>query len=279
MLDYLYVMDKQEVSAFIEANRNLWNKRTSAHVDSEFYDVKSFLDGKSSLNKFELDLLGDINGKSLLHLQCHFGQDTLSLARMGAKTSGVDFSATAVEAARNLNDQLGLKSKFYCNDVFETRKYLSETFDIVFTSYGTIGWLPKLQPWAKVVAESLNTNGIFVMCDFHPFVWIMDEEYRTIKYSYFNLEVIESETTGSYASHPNLHEPLKEFGWNHSFSDLLGALLAEGLQLEIFNEYDGSPYNCFPEMEIGTDGLFRFSHWGKKIPLVYGIRFRKLQRF
>lgn len=270
-------MKKSETDILIEANKELWNKRTAAHVASDFYDNNSFLSGKSTLNQFELDLLGDVKGKSVLHLQCHFGQDTISLQRLGGKCTGVDFSNTAIDAARKINAELKLDAKFVCSNVYDTRNVVHDTFDIVFTSYGTIGWLPELKTWAKVIAESLSPGGIFVICDFHPYVWMMDEEYRNIKYSYFNTEIIETDTTGSYAAGKELHAPMKEYGWNHSFADLLGALLEQGLQLEIFNEYDGSPYNCFPEMQQDEDGLFRFTHWGKTIPLVYGIRFRKPQ--
>lgn len=268
-------MKTYAVNLFIDANKNLWNKRTEAHIASMFYDNKSFLDGKSTLNKFELDLLGNVDGKTLLHLQCHFGQDTISLQRIGAQCTGVDFSNTAIDAAQTINEELKLGAKFVCSNVYDTRNVVKEQFDIVFTSYGTIGWLPELKTWAGVISASLKHNGVFVICDFHPYVWMMDDEYRNIKYSYFNTEIIETETTGSYAAGKELHTPMKEYGWNHPFSDLLAALLGEGLQLEVFNEYDGSPYDCFPEMEICPDGLFRFKHWGNKIPLVYGIRFRK----
>lgn len=266
---------KPDQPNWLEANRAVWNKRTDAHLTSEFYDVESFQNGECSLNQFELDLLGNVRGKTLLHLQCHFGQDTLSLARLGAIASGLDFSDSAIEAAKKLNEDLGLDVNFYCADVYNTRNAIDETFDVVFTSYGVVGWLPDLRPWANVISESLNDGGIFVMCEFHPYVWMMDEEYDYIKYSYFNERMIESEVTGSYASIHKLHEPLIEYGWNHPLTDVLNALLAEGLKLEVFNEHDGSPYNCFPGMEAGEDGLYRFTKWENKVPLVYGIRFRK----
>ncbi len=268
-------MTRAEIDQLLAANKAVWNKRTDAHIASEFYDVQKFREGKSSLNPIELNLLGNVKGKSVLHLQCHFGQDTLSLARMGAHATGVDFTDTAITAAKNLNTDLGLNAKFECCNVYDTRQHISEHFDIVFTSYGTIGWLPDLKPWARVISESLKSGGKFVIVDFHPFVWMLDANYESLEYSYFNHEIIVTDTTGSYASQINLHAPMKEYGWNHPFTDLLSALVREGLVLEIFHEYDGSPYNCFPGMEAGTDGLFRFTKWGKKIPLIYGIRFRK----
>jgi 2-polyprenyl-3-methyl-5-hydroxy-6-metoxy-1,4-benzoquinol methylase len=268
-------MKSAETDKWIASNKAVWEKRTTSHVNSEFYDMKSFLEGKSSLNTFELELLGDVNKRSLLHLQCHFGQDTLSLARMGASCTGVDFTGSAVATGNELAQKLSLDAKFVCCNVYDTRSHISETFDVVFTSYGTIGWLPDLKPWAKVVSESLKPGGAFVMVEFHPYVWMLDDNFQEIKYSYFNKEVIESTVTGSYASKEPLHDPMKEFGWNHPFSEVFTALLNAGLLMEIIAEYDGSPYNCFPGMEPGPDGLYRFLKWKDKMPLVYGIRFRK----
>lgn len=268
-------MTRAEIDKLLAANRDIWNKRTEAHLSSEFYDVAKFRDGKSSLNNFELDLLGNVKGKSILHLQCHFGQDTLSLARMGAKVTGVDFTDTAIAAAIKLNAELGLDAKFVCCNVYDTREHVHEQFDIVFTSYGTIGWLPDLKPWAEVISKSLKPGGKFVIVDFHPFVWMLDDGYESFQHSYFNHDIIATDTTGSYASNIDLHPPMKEYGWNHPFSDLVSSLVREEMILERFNEYDGSPYNCFPNMVQHADGLFRFSKWDKKIPLVYAIRFRK----
>lgn len=270
-----YLCGMKSPESLIEANKSIWNKRTDAHLASDFYDVKSFLKGKDTLNSLEIDLLGEIQNRSLLHLQCHFGQDTLSLARRGAKVSGLDFSETAIAAAKELNAKLNLTANFYCGSVYDTRKIISSEFDIAFTSYGVIGWLPDLKPWAKVISESLKPNGVFVMCEFHPYVWMMDEEFKTIKYSYFNDEIIESTVTGSYATPNELHPPMKEYGWNHPLSDVFSSLTEAGLKMEIFREYNGSPYNCFPNMELNSDGLYRFKEWGTKFPLVYGIRFRK----
>lgn len=240
----------REDKNWIEANKEIWNRRTDAHLSSEFYDVRSFLEGKETLNACELELLGDLRNQSLLHLQCHFGQDTLSLARRGADVTGLDFSEAAIDAARKLNEKTGLNAKFYCASVYDTRAHIKATFDIVFTSYGVIGWLPDLRPWAQVVADSLNPGGIFVMCEFHPYVWMMDEQYETIKYNYFNKETIISEVTGSYAGPENLHEPLKEFGWNHPFTDVFNALLhtysmnMTDLPTIVFREWNCTRMDC-----------------------------------
>src|SRR5436189_4993553 len=129
---------------YVELNRRAWNMRTTYHVQSSFYHVKEFTKGESSLNAIELALLGDIKGKSILHLQCHFGQDSLSLARMGAKVTGVDLSDKSIEKAKELNKQLDLDADFICCNIYDLPNHLTKEFDIVFTSYGTIGWLPDL---------------------------------------------------------------------------------------------------------------------------------------
>ncbi|HKK38655.1 MAG TPA: class I SAM-dependent methyltransferase, partial [Cryomorphaceae bacterium] len=151
-----------------QINRQSWNDRVDSHLKSEFYDVEGFLKGQASLKEIELPLLGDVNGKSILHLQCHFGQDTLSLQRMGANCVGVDLSDKAIEAAQNLNEELGLNARFVACDVYEAPKHIDEKFDVVFTSYGTIGWLPDLDRWAEVIAHFLKPGGKLVFVEFHP---------------------------------------------------------------------------------------------------------------
>ena len=155
---------------YLEKNKDSWNRRTDYHVDSEFYDVKGFLRGNTSLKSVELNLLGDIKTKSILHLQCHFGQDTLSLARMGAEATGVDLSDNAIKNANLLAEKAKLKADFICCDIYSLPQHLDKQFDIVFTSYGTIGWLPDIDKWAKIVSRYLKPGGKLVFVDFHPVV-------------------------------------------------------------------------------------------------------------
>ena len=141
---------------YLKINKNSWNQRVDGHLKSEFYDLKNFIKGQTSLKSIELDLFGDLNGKKILHLQCHFGQDTLSLERMGAHCVGVDLSDKAIDAARKLNDQLGLNAEFICSDLYDLPAHLNESFDYVFTSYGTIGWLPDLDKWSQIIQKFLS---------------------------------------------------------------------------------------------------------------------------
>lgn len=174
-----------------QINKESWNKRVELHLPSEFYKMDEFLEGATSLKEIELDLLGDVSGKKILHLQCHFGQDSLSLARMGAKVTGVDISDTAIYEARKLNEQLGLDAEFICCDIYDLPSHLNDEFDIVFTSYGTIIWLPDLDKWASVVHRFLRPKGQFIFVDFHPIVEMCNADFTEVQYGYFNEQAFE----------------------------------------------------------------------------------------
>jgi 2-polyprenyl-3-methyl-5-hydroxy-6-metoxy-1,4-benzoquinol methylase len=260
--------------SYIEANRHAWNIRLEAHKNSAFYDVEGWKQGKTSLTEIELRELGDVSGKKLLHLQCHFGQDTLSWARLGATVTGCDLSDEAIAYARELATEVGIDAQFVCCNVFDLPQHLEGEFDIVYTSFGVVGWLPDLEPWAAVIAHFLKPGGTFYMAEFHPVVWILDEKMEFIKYAYHNVEVIESEMTGTYADrYANLK--YKEYGWNHSLSEVLNPLLRHGLRLEFFNEYPFSPFDCFDKTVRGADGNFRIQGLEDKIPMVYSLRMVK----
>jgi len=259
---------------YININKETWNKKTAVHIASDFYNNEAFLNGKSSLNHFEIDLLGDVSQKKILHLQCHFGQDTLSLARLGAKVTGIDFSDQAIEKAKEYSKQLDLDATFICCDVYDTPNYLDEKFDIVFTSYGTIGWLPDMDKWAAVVSHFLKPEGKFVFVDFHPVVWMFDDDFKEVFYHYFKSEPIIEEETGTYAD-KKASLIQKTISWNHSISEVVNALIENGLTIHSLNEYDYSPYNCFNGMEEFETGKFRIKNFENKVPLVYSIKASK----
>lgn len=256
-------------------NKASWNQRTEIHYNSEFYDNANFIKGKSSLNEIELALLGDISGKSILHLQCHFGQDTISLSRLGAKTTGVDISDRAIATAESLAKLTSSESTFICCDIYDLPKHLDQEFDIVFTSYGTIGWLPDLSLWAGIVSKYLSKGGQFIMADFHPVVWMLDDDFSHIKYNYFNQEAIIEKETNTYAER-NKEIEVTSVCWNHSISDILNSLIESGLAIKSFNEFDYSPYNCFSRTIEFEAGKFRIEHLGDKIPMVYSIKAKKI---
>jgi len=260
---------------YFDANKEGWNKRTAVHESSAFYDLETFKKGKSSLNAVEVNEVGNVKGKSLLHLQCHFGMDTLSWARAGATVTGVDLSDEAIHLAKKINSALQLPATFVCCNVYDTALHVKEQFDIVFTSYGTIGWLPDLKPWAKMIAEKLKPGGFFYIADFHPTLWMLDDKMEKLFYSYFNDEVIVTEQQGTYTDR---EAPIKqtEYGWNHPFAEIFEALISEGLRIDFLHEYNYSPYNCFANTEQGEDGMWRLKGMGNKFPMMYSIKATKL---
>jgi SAM-dependent methyltransferase len=259
-----------------DINKKLWNKKTTIHVDSAFYNMKAFREGKSSLNPIELDFLGDVNGQTLLHLQCHFGQDSLSLARLGGKVTGVDLSDASIAIARRLNEELGLDANFYMGNVLALDKILplAHRYDLIFCSYGTIGWLPELESWAKHIGHFLKPGGRFIIVDFHPTLWMMDDHFDKIGYSYFNVEPIIETASGTYAEREaDIHA--QSYSWNHPFSEILGALLGSGaLRLTRFEEFDYSPYNCFNNT-VACDKGFQIKGLEGKLPMVYALALEK----
>lgn len=262
------IMSKE--NDYLEINRQSWNNRTDTHLTSDFYDLDGFLKGNTSLNSIELDLLGDIKGKSVLHLQCHFGQDTISLARLGADATGIDLSDKAIESAKQIAKDSGTDAKFICSDVYDLPNHLHQQFDIVYTSYGTIGWLPDLDRWAKVIARFLKPGGKFVFVEFHPVVWMFDNDFEKVFYRYFNSGAIIETESGTYAD--KTADITQEYvTWNHGLSEVINSLIQNGLEINSLDEYDYSPYNCFNKTIEFEPKKFRIEHLGDKIPMVYSV--------
>jgi len=255
---------------YVAINKKSWNTRTPINIEAASYNVAGFLKGASSLNDIELGLLGDVAGKSILHLQCHFGLDTLSLARAGAEVTGADLSDVAIDEARRLNTRLGLSAEFICCDLYNLPGHLDRQFDIVFTSYGALGWLPDLHRWAQIVRRFLKPGGKLVLVEFHPIVWMFDDFFKELHYSYFNTGPIMETKTGTYAAQTSPVE-FQDVGWNHPLSEVLGGLLQAGLRLTHFQEYDYSPYGCFRVVEKIGERKYRIPHLGDKIPMLYSL--------
>lgn len=267
-------MTTHEEAAFFEANKKLWNAKTPIHIDAEFYDLPGFKRGESSLRSVEVEELGDVAGKSMLHLQCHFGMDTLSWARKGARVTGIDLSDKAIEQANNLANELDIPAQFVCSNLYDLKSNLEGQYDIIFTSYGTIGWLPDLDKWADIINHFLKPGGTFYMVDFHPVIWMYNPKMTKIVDSYFNQGVIHEVLEGTYADR-NSSIKLDEYGWNHPISDILTALLSQGLQLEIFHEFPFSTWNCFANLkEIGKH-KYVFKDLEGMVPYMYSLKMNK----
>ncbi|MBT3754703.1 MAG: amidohydrolase family protein [Candidatus Cloacimonetes bacterium] len=259
-----------------EHNRKSWNELTTLHANSIFYDIDSFKKGKTSLNQIEINELGDIKGKRLLHLQCHFGMDTLSLARQGAEVVGVDISDISIQKATELSNELKVSARFVRSNIYDIESVLNETFDIVYTSYGAINWLNDLDKWAKIISRYLKPNGIFYMVEFHPFIYTLNNNSE-ISDSYFKSQALETAIEKSYTDKSEVsNKNLKHIEWHHSLSEVLNSLISNGLKIEFFNEFPYQVYNCFPNLTEIEKGRWVSNKYGSKIPHMYSIRAKKI---
>lgn len=261
------------------ANLALWNELAEINYRSELYDVKSFLAGENHLNPLERGELGDVRGRTMLHLQCHFGLDSLSWVQLGAQVTGVDFSDRAIEQARALSAECGLPARFLCCDIYDLPRHLEETFDIVYTSYGVLCWLSDLKGWAQLAVRYLKPGGTFYMAEFHPFTWVFDDDQQAtelrLRYPYFNDEPFAFEVTGSYADRSAETQQKTSYEWTHSMGDILSALLEVGLQLEFVHEFPYTVYQMFPFMQKHADGYWWLPDQAKTLPLQFSLRATK----
>ncbi len=260
---------------YFAVNRATWNDKVKVHAKSNMYNMQAFKGGKNSLMPYELNALGPVKGKSLLHLQCHFGQDTLSWSRLGAKCVGVDISDAGIKLAQDLNKDLNLDAEFVCCNVLDTSAFVKSSFDIVYTSYGVIGWLPDLKPWGKMIAERLKEGGAFYMVEFHPIVWMFDylKDKPIIKYGYMQEDVIYEEYEGTYANQESKMIS-KEYGWNHGLGEVVTALTEASLHIEYLKEHDECPYNVLPNLIKTDSGMFVTKD--KLYPLIFELKAIKI---
>jgi len=219
-------MDKK----YIDTNRGLWKGWTAINKDSKMYDLDGFKAGKNRLESIELEELTDVNGKTMLHLQCHFGLDTLSWARMGAKVTGVDFSKETIELARSICDDINIDARFIQSELFDLPNHLDEKFDIVFTSYGVLAWLDDLNKWAELIAKYLKPGGTFYIVELHPFLSSVSDDGAKMEFPYFNIgKPMKFKAEGSY-SDPNADFNHDSYEWFHSLGETVTALLDAGLK-------------------------------------------------
>ena len=258
---------------YYDANRGVWDAWTATHLGSGFYELDRFRAGESSLNALELREVGDVAGKSLLHLQCHFGLDTLSWARAGASVTGVDFSPDAVAAAKALSEELGIAAEFVCSDVYALPEVLGErSFDVVFTSYGVLSWLDDLERWAGVVARHLKPGGTFYIVEFHPVMGMLDEDGQRIAHPYFHsAEPQAFVEQGSYADRSS-GATHTLYQWAHSLADVVNALIGAGLRIEFLHEFPYSVHNCEPFLQESAPGRFVVRDHPGTVPLMFSIR-------
>ncbi|MEU1347950.1 class I SAM-dependent methyltransferase [Streptomyces sp. NPDC005775] len=261
-----------------EANRAMWDERVPIHADSDFYDLDSFRAGKDALRDFELAEVGDVTGRTLLHLQCHIGVDTLSWARHGAaQVVGLDFSEPAVETARSLAEELGLgpdRAAFVTADVHDAAEAVPDSaYDIVYTGIGALNWLPDIDRWAETAASLVAPGGFLYLAEFHPLTDCLDDATGSqVVHDYFSRDAWVDETPGTYADFdaPTVHNRSVE--WQHPVGSVVSALAAAGLRIEFLHEHDVSLFARFPVLERRSDGFYRFPADRPRVPLMYSIK-------
>jgi SAM-dependent methyltransferase len=264
---------------YLKANQKRWDQLTLAHENSDFYDLAGFKAGKDRLRAIELDELGDVTGKSLLHLQCHFGMDTLAWARRGAEVTGVDFSENAISLAKSLSRELNIAARFLCSDIYKLPSVLSGQFDIVFTSYGVLHGLPDLARWSEIIAMYLKPDGIFYIVEDHPFFRVFrakpDGEFKAERSYFFSEEPQKIERAGSYATDDQGTAGVS-YVWDHSIGEIINSLVDAGLQIEFLHEFPYAARDKFPFMEQGEDGWWRLppARHGS-IPFLFSLQARK----
>jgi len=260
----------------MQTNLARWDELVGVHVRAkDAYDLDAFRAGRSTLKPIELEEVGDVRAKRLLHLQCHFGMDTISWARRGAAVVGVDFSPEAISLARQLDAELGAGAEFVCSNVYNLPGKLEGAFDIVFTSYGVLCWLPDLVEWGKVISHFLVPGGFFYIVDGHPVSGMFgDDSGLVASEPYFDVGPLEETVDGSYADRSAIVEHKTAYEWQHSLSDIINALAGSGLHVELLHEFPFSMFQRLPSMVKGEDGWWRVPGHDN-VPFLFSLKASK----
>jgi 2-polyprenyl-3-methyl-5-hydroxy-6-metoxy-1,4-benzoquinol methylase len=255
-------------------NRANWDERVPVHLASDGYDLPRFRAGHDSLRPFETAEAGDVTGKRLVHLQCHLGIDTLSWARHGALVSGLDFSGPAVEVARSLAAELGAAATFVVSDVYDAVAALGgQRFHIVYTSIGSLVWLPDISRWARVVAALLAPGGFLYLVEGHPFAQILDEtDGATVARDYFDDGPQLTDYPWSYTGPPSRLEHSRNVQFHHGLGAIVTALVVAGLRIEFLHEHDFDDFPRFESLQRQADRRYRLPPGRPRIPLMFSLR-------
>ncbi|HXY44677.1 MAG TPA: class I SAM-dependent methyltransferase [Acidimicrobiales bacterium] len=257
---------------YLALNRRNWDERVAIHVASGFYAVDRFVEGEDHLHEFESAELGDLRGKRIVHLQCHFGMDTLSLARRGALVTGLDFSSPAIVEARALAARLGVEARFVEANVYDAVGALGDTYDLVYTGKGALNWIPDLAAWAQVVAALLGPGGRLYLSEYHPLMLMLADDALEFEWPYFNTGPQVWDEPATYADPEAVLEHTRTVEWPHPISEVIGSIIDAGLRLEFFHEFAESSFARFPFMEQVGPRLYRMPAGMPQLPLMYSIR-------
>ena len=272
-------MASEEWAGAIRNNQTLWDELTAIHAEA--YPVAEFKAGTKKLDSLVTAEVGPVAGKTLLHLQCHFGMDTLGWARLGATVTGVDFSEQAIALARTLAREVGIPATFVQSDLYDLPGALPavEAFDIVFSSWGVLIWLPDLTRWAQIIAAYLKPGGRFYIADSHPFLNMFANEDDTrglaVTHPYFFDPMPRYWPPGPDYADPSKSSANPSYEWQHSLGEIQNALIAAGLQIEFLHEHPFCAWNYFPFMERGADRWWRLPAEYPAIPLSFSLRAQK----
>lgn len=259
---------------YAQINKKWWNNVTPIHSRSKLYNLPAFKKGKTSLEKTEIEELGKVKGKTMLHLMCHFGMDTLSWARRGADVTGVDISDESIKLAKKLSRELALPAKFICSDIYTLHKVLDKQFDIVYTSYGVLCWVSNIKKWAKLINHYLKPGGTFYIIELHPFAGILSTDFK-LEYKYFDNGPFIDDSSGTYT---DWSAPLKgvTYEWNWTLADVICALIEAGLKIEFVHEFPYSMYDQFPGfMEKNKRNEWVLKNKKIQIPLLFSLKATK----
>jgi len=270
---------------YLDANRANWNERATLHAarDGSGYGVLRYVEDRDALSdvvRFDQPLLGDLTGKRAVHLQCHIGTDTLSLARLGARVTGLDFSENAVAEARRLVAETGDAVEFVQSDVRQAAEVLPRgAFDLVYTGIGALCWLPSITEWAGVVADLLAPGGTLHIREGHPVLWSMNETLPglTLAFPYFEQPTpLEWDDDSTYVEVSAPLQSTRTYEWNRGLGEIVTALLDRGLRIDALIEHDSVPWEALPgRMTLRPDGEYALTEQPSVMPLSYTIRASK----
>lgn len=254
-----------------EINKKWWNDVTPIHARSKLYNLASFKKGKTSLEKTEIEELGNVKGKTMLHLMCHFGMDTLSWARRGAVVTGVDISNESIKLANKLSREIKVPARFICSDIYDLPNVLDEKFDIVFASYGVLCWVKNLKKWAKLIRSYLKPGGTFYIIELHPFAGILSSDFE-MEYKYFAHGPFIDDSSGTYT---DWNEDVKgvTYEWFYPLGEVITELINVGLKIEFVHEFPYSMYDQFPgKMSKNKKGQWVLKNKKLQIPLLFSLK-------
>lgn len=271
--------------AAMAANMANWNARVPVHLGPNGYDIGRFADDPTAITdvvEFDRRYLGDLTGCDLVHLQCHLGTDTLSLARLGASITGLDFSADALASARNMTERCEVEARFVESNVYDAVEALGQTYDVVYTGVGAINWLPDIERWARTVAALIKPGGRFHMTEGHPAAMIYSNDatadHMIVQYPYFEgSPAIDWDDAATYAGEGEVASP-KHHEWAHNLGAVVQALIDAGLVIDRLDEHRELPWMFLPWMEPVPDrqGWFQFPEpIRQSVPLSFTVSAHK----